>query len=96
MKLPKSKELLKERVEKIVSEFKGEIEIWDVINEVIHTVNWDVAMEENKAGKDNRYTGKDLIMEKVDFIDSCFQWAHDANPNAHLTKPILISICRFM
>ena len=79
-----SKNLLQERVEIIVSEFKGEIEIWDVINEVIHTVNWDVAMEENKAGKDNRYAGKDLIMEKVDFIDSCFQWAHEANPNAHL------------
>jgi GH35 family endo-1,4-beta-xylanase len=24
------------------------------------------------------------MMEKIDFIDSCFQWAHNANPNAHL------------
>lgn len=79
-----SKVLLEKRVKKIVSEFKGEIDIWDVINEVIHTVNWDMAMKENKAGKNKRYTGKDLMMEKVDFIDSCFQWAHKANPDAHL------------
>ena len=79
-----SKKLLENRVRQIVSEFKGEIDIWDVINEVIHTVNWDVAMNENRAGKDNRYTGKNLMMEKIAFIDSCFQWAHDANPNAHL------------
>lgn len=79
-----SKELLKKRVENIVSEFKGEIEIWDVINEVIHTVNWDVAIKENAAGKDNRYTGRNLMMDKTDFIDSCFQWAHKANPDAHL------------
>lgn len=79
-----SKELLQKRVEKIVSEFEGEIDIWDVINEVIHTVNWDVAMEENKAGNDNRYPGKNLMMEKVDFIDSCFRWAHNANPDANL------------
>lgn len=79
-----SKELLKKRIEKIVSEFKGEIDIWDVINEVIHTVNWDVAMQENSAGKDNRYNGRNLIMKNIDFIDSCFQWAYNANPNAHL------------
>lgn len=80
----KSKELLQKRVEKIVSDFKGEIDIWDVINEVIHTVNWEVAMAENKAGKDNRYTGENLMMDKVDFIDSCFRWANIANPGAHL------------
>lgn len=79
-----SKDLLEKRVKKIVSEFNGEIDIWDVINEVIHTVNWDVAMAENKSGNENRYTGKDLIMEKVSFIDSCFQWAYKANPNAEL------------
>jgi GH35 family endo-1,4-beta-xylanase len=81
---PATRELLQTRVEKIVSEFEGEIEIWDVINEVIHTVNWEVAMKENAAGEDNRYTGKDLMMERVDFIDSCFQWANKANPEAHL------------
>lgn len=80
---PTSKELLKKRVEKIVSEFEGKIDIWDVINEVIHTVNWDVAMEENKAANDNRYSGKNLMMEKLDFIDSCFRWAHNANPDAN-------------
>lgn len=82
--VPESKELLQKRVNQIVSEFTDEIEIWDVINEVIHTVNWDVAMRENVAGKDNRYTGRDLMKEKIDFIDSCFRWAHQANPDAEL------------
>jgi len=82
--VPETKDLLQKRVENIVSEFEGKIEIWDVINEVIHTVNWDVAMRENSAGNDKRYTGMDFMKERIDFIDSCFQWAHKANPNAHL------------
>ncbi len=79
-----TKVLLQKRVEDIVSGCKKEIEIWDVINEVIHTVNWDVAMKENRSGADNRYTGKDLMSDKIDFIDSCFRWAQNANPDAHL------------
>ncbi len=81
---PETKVLLEKRVKKIVSEFQDEIDIWDVINEVIHTVNWDVAMKENNAGRENRYTGEDLMMDKIDFIDSCFRWAHEANPDAQL------------
>ncbi|NQU88617.1 MAG: endo-1,4-beta-xylanase [Mariniphaga sp.] len=79
-----SKKLLQKRVENIVFEFENQIEIWDVINEVIHTVNWDKAMAENNNGTDNRYTGSDLMAEKVAFIDSCFQWAHQANSDAEL------------
>ncbi len=79
-----SKELLKQRIEKIVGGFENQIEIWDVLNEAVNTVNWDVAVAENRAGKDNRYTGTNLMLEKSGFIDSCFQWAHQANPNAQL------------
>ncbi len=79
-----SKLLLQQRIEKIVSGFKNEIEIWDVLNEVIHTVDWEVAVRENKAGQDNRYAGQDFMSEKIGFIDSCFRWAHNANPEADL------------
>ncbi len=79
-----SKQLLKERIENIVSSFKDQIEIWDVLNEVIHTVDWEVAMHENKAGQDNRYVGKDFMSKEIGFIDSCFRWAYDANPAATL------------
>ena len=41
-------------------------------------------MGENNDKKNNRYTDKNLMMEKIDFIDSCFQWVHEANPNAYL------------
>ncbi len=79
-----SKKLLEQRVENIVTGFKNEIEIWDVINEVIHTVNWDEAMAENKNGIDKRYSGMNLMSATPGFIDSCFQWAHHANPDAQL------------
>lgn len=79
-----SKELLKQRIEKIVGGFKNQIEIWDVLNEAIHTVNWNVAMKENQLGNDNRYVGQNYMSDTPGFIDSCFQWAHDANPDATL------------
>jgi endo-1,4-beta-xylanase len=79
-----SKMLLQQRIEKIVSGFKNHIEIWDVLNEVIHTVNWDVAMQENITGQDNRYVGRDFMSDDTGFIDSCFRWAHSANPDADL------------
>ena len=79
-----SKELLKQRIEEIVSGFNNQIEIWDVLNEAINTVNWNVAIAENRSGNDNRYSGTNLMSETTDFIDSCFQWAHKANPDAQL------------
>lgn len=79
-----SKQLLQQRIERIVSSFKNQIEIWDVLNEAIHTVNWEVAMQENREGQDNRYVGKDFMSKEIGFIDSCFRWANDANPSATL------------
>ncbi len=79
-----SKMLLKERIEKIVSAFDDQIEIWDVLNEAIHTVNWEIAMAENAKGYDNRYVGRDFMSERIGFIDSCFRWAYEANREAEL------------
>lgn len=81
---PETKELLQTRVEKIVAGFKGDIEIWDVLNEAIHTVNWDVAMKENEMGQDFRYVNKNFMSDQPTFIDSCFRWANRANPQAEL------------
>lgn len=79
-----TKQLQLSRIEQIVISFKNQIDIWDVLNEAIHTVNWEVAMKENKAGQDNRYVGQNYMSDKPGFIDSCFQQAHKANPNAQL------------
>jgi GH35 family endo-1,4-beta-xylanase len=73
-----------QRLEDIPRDFKNHIQKWDVINEVIHTVNWDVAMKENKAGRDYRYVGKNFMSEHVGFIDSCFRSAYKGNPEADL------------
>lgn len=77
-----TKRLQFERIGQIVSSFKNQIDIWDVLNEAIHTVNWEVAMKENNSGQDNRYVGQNFMSDKPGFIDSCFQRAYKANPNA--------------
>ena len=82
--IEESKKLLEERIKKIVSGFDNQIEIWDVLNEATNTVNWNVAIAENRKGQDNRYSGTNLMSESPGFIDSCFQWAHKANPDAQL------------
>jgi len=81
---PKTKKLLQERVQQIVSGFNNEIEIWDVLNEPVHTVNWDIAMIENRRNRDYRYTGENLMSDRATFIDSCFRWANAANTEATL------------
>ncbi len=77
-----TKQLQLNRIEQIVSSFKNQIDIWDVLNEAIHTVNWDAAMKENNIDQDYRYIGQNFMSDKPGFIDSCFQWAYKANPNA--------------
>jgi endo-1,4-beta-xylanase len=79
-----TKQLQLNRIHDIVDAFKNHIKIWDVLNEAIHTVNWEVAIKENSAGQDNRYVGQNFMSDKTGFIDSCFQQAHKANPDAQL------------
>lgn len=82
--IEETKELQMQRLENIPRDFKNHIQIWDVINEVIHTVNWDVAMKENSDGRNYRYVGENFMSEQIGFIDSCFKSAHKGNPEADL------------
>ena len=79
-----TKQLQLNRIHNIVDAFKNQIDIWDVLNEAIHTVNWEVAIKENSAGQDNRYVGQNFMSDKPGFIDSCFQRSYMANPDAQL------------
>ncbi len=72
--------LLKARISNIVRGFKGQIDIWDVVNEPTHTKTWSAIMKEPFV---MRYTDRP-IMEIADWIEKCYRWAHDANPEAEL------------
>jgi len=71
-----SEALLLGRVRREVEGFQGLIDIWDVVNEPIHTRTWN-----NAQSKD--YTREPL--EKVaDYVEKAFRAAHQANPRANL------------
>jgi len=80
MPVPLTEELLKARIIRIVRGFKGQIDIWDVVNEPTHTISWSAVM---KAPFGTRYTSRP-INEIADWVDKCYRWAREANPEATL------------
>ncbi|MGC9347499.1 MAG: endo-1,4-beta-xylanase [Anaerolineae bacterium] len=69
------KELLKARVFNTVVGFRGEIDIWDVVNEFIHLSTWAYKHVEQRAH---------TTEEVADFVEEPLHWAHEANPEATL------------
>jgi len=66
--------LLKEYITTVVSRYKGQINVWDVVNEVF---------DENGTLRD----GKTSVWYRVcgeDYIEQAFVWAHAADPAAKL------------
>ncbi len=75
---PASKELLKARmrnhIQTVVSHYKDEVYVWDVVNEAI-------------SEKKDEYLRNDSPWFKImgeDFIELAFRYAHEANPKAKL------------
>jgi len=75
-----TEDLLKARIYRLAKGYKGRINIWDVVNEPTHTISWDSVMT---APHGTRYTPRPLE-EIADWIEKCYRWAHDANPEAEL------------
>ncbi|HUU27347.1 MAG TPA: endo-1,4-beta-xylanase [archaeon] len=70
-------ELLKARVINIVGGFKGQIDIWDVVNEPVNVRTWD--------SENEKIWGVDEPIQKIaDYVEKAFKWAYSANPQAHL------------
>ena len=63
--------ILKNHIFTVVSHFRGSVNIWDVVNEAIAN---DGTLRQN------------IWLQTIgpDYIDLAFQWAHEANPQAHL------------
>jgi GH35 family endo-1,4-beta-xylanase len=75
-----TEDLLKSRITRIAKGYKGRINIWDVVNEPTHTVNWRTVM---KNPHEMRYKSRP-IEEIADWIENSYRWAHEANPEAEL------------
>ena len=63
--------LLKNHIFTVVSHFRGSVNIWDVVNEAI---------------ADDGTLRQTIWSQTIgpEYIDLAFQWAHEANPQAHL------------
>lgn len=65
------RQLLKEHIQTVVTRYKDEINVWDVVNE---------AFDDNG----NFVNSKLLDIIGPEYIELSFQWAYEANPNALL------------
>ena len=66
-------DILQNHIQTIVSRYKGEINEWSVVNEVLGTP-WESG---------NRFW-YDHLDKKLDWVKNCFRWAKQANPDAVL------------
>ncbi len=63
--------IMKEHITTVVAHYRGQVNIWDVVNEAI----------------DTNGTLRKSLWEKIigpEYLDLAFRWAHEANPQAHL------------
>jgi len=79
MSLEESELLLKARIIENVIGFKDRITLWDVVNEPINTVSWEMAHQDKS--KKHRYR-TDLPLEEIaDWVEIAYKTAHKANPD---------------
>ena len=75
-----TEDLLKARIIRNTKGFKGQIDLWDVVNEPTHTITWSSVMKEPYGV---RYTSIP-VNEIAEWLESCFRWAHEGNHQAEL------------
>ncbi len=77
-------EMLKSRIIENTMGFKDKIDIWDVVNEPVNTVDWKTALNDTSMMNDHRYGMNQDIKQLANWIDLCYRWAHQGNPEADL------------
>lgn len=86
LKLPPqtAEEVYKARIVNNVVGFKGQVDVWDVVNEPVNTVPWETALRDTANTNDFRYDVDSVSVESVvPWVEKSFKWAHAANPDAH-------------
>lgn len=87
-----TEELLKSRVVNIVRGFRGQIDIWDVVNEPINVKTWKHKIA--KLEDENDWGVEDPIPEIADYVTAALKWAHAANPSATLIVNEFFTLAR--
>ncbi|MEI7422139.1 MAG: endo-1,4-beta-xylanase [Bacteroidetes bacterium] len=72
--------LMKTRIQTMVTHFKGKVKSWDVVNEAFNDDGSLRRFALNSSQKDNLWCQK----LGFDFIARCFQYAHEADPDVML------------
>ncbi|GAB3976793.1 hypothetical protein GCM10028806_36990 [Spirosoma terrae] len=70
-------QVVKTHIQTMVGRYKGKIKSWDVVNELINDKDGTMFMRvfRKRYNSDASY---------IEFLKRCFQWAHEADPNALL------------
>lgn len=82
--------LYKARIYNLTGGFKDQISMWDVVNEPVTTVPWEVAMKDTVLGESliaagDRYNTENISLEEViPWVEKSLRWAYEANPESDL------------
>lgn len=86
LKLPPdiATDLLKARIYDNVIGYKGKINIWDVVNEPVNTVSWEVAFSDAASNNKVSTYAKSLSIDQIaPWVENAFKWANHASPDGH-------------
>ena len=77
-------DLYKARIYNNVIGYKGKIDVWDVVNEPVNTIPWEVALKDKENSDELRYNAKKFGIEQIaPWVEQSYKWAYDANPDGH-------------
>lgn len=100
MKLPieMADDLYKARIQNLVGGFKDQIKMWDVVNEPINTITWEMALKDTisdaKIDEGSRYNVEGITLEQfAPWVGKSYQWAYQANPKGdfHINEFYILS-----
>lgn len=101
LKLPidNATELYKARIQNLVGGFKGQIKMWDVVNEPVNTIPWEKALLDTAYGEGlidagARYAVEGIpVEETLPWVSNSYNWAFQANAEGdfHLNEFFLIA-----
>ncbi len=84
-----SYDLYKARIFNLVRGFKSQITMWDVVNEPVTTIPWEMAIRdtisEAKIAEGSRYKVAGITMEQIiPWVEKSLRWAYEADPEGDM------------